>query len=154
MMRPYSYYFASRTSIVTLHAILTFLCATTRSIQRTFFNDGERSVFAFIFKIGHALNRSLLYRWWYISGGFYFEVEKRMEMVAQIKFFSLTATQILSVGPMFKNAIAVTENRESCALSGDVSTDPSYFSWACLAPRGNVSFRVLKINEIADGKKD
>lgn len=31
---------------------------------------------------------------------------------AQIKFFSLTATQILSAGPMFKNAIAVTENRE------------------------------------------
>jgi len=35
-----------------------------------------------------------------------------METVAQIKFFSLTATQILSAGPTFKNAIAVTENRE------------------------------------------
>jgi len=51
----------------------------------------------------------LLYRR-YISGGFYFEAEKRM--VAQIKFFSLTATQILSAGPTFKNAIAVTENRK------------------------------------------
>lgn len=108
-IRPY--YFASHTLIVILHAILTFLCATTRSIRRTFSNDGERSAFAFIFKIGHALNRSLLYRR-YISGGFYFEVEKRMEMVAQIKFFSLTATQILSAGPTFKNAIAVTENRK------------------------------------------
>lgn len=35
-----------------------------------------------------------------------------METVAQIKFFSLTATQILSAGPTFKNAIAVTENRK------------------------------------------
>lgn len=74
-------------------------------------DDGERSAFPFIFKIGHALNRSLLYRR-YISGGFYFETEKRMEMVAQIKFFSLRATQILSAGPTFKNAIAVTENRK------------------------------------------
>lgn len=76
---------------------------------------GNEAPFPFIFKIGHALNRSLLYRR-YISGDFYFEAEKRMEMVAQIKFFSLRATQILSAGPTFKNAIAVTENRKLCAF--------------------------------------
>lgn len=95
---------------------MPFLHATARSTRRTLSNDGfERSALLFIFKIGHALNRSLLCRR-YISGGFYFETEKRMEMVAQIKFFSLRATQILSAGPTFKNAIAVTENRKLCAF--------------------------------------
>lgn len=68
----------------------------------------------FILKIGHALNRSLLYRHDTSPAVSILRkrrIEKRLER-AQIKFFSLTATQILSVGPMFKNAIAVTENRE------------------------------------------
>lgn len=72
-------------------------------------NDGEREARSpFYFQ---NRTRSLLYRR-YISGGFYFEAESRMEMVVQIKFFSLTATQILSAGSTFKNAIAVTENRK------------------------------------------
>lgn len=113
MMRPYSTVlfritYPRRDS--TCHSYV-LMCHEQIYPANVFRTTGNEARSPFIFKIGHALNRSLLYRR-YVSGGFYFEAESRMEMVVQIKFFSLTATQILSAGSTFKNAIAVTENRK------------------------------------------